>query len=276
LEKIPVALNSWNDLIAQASDLFGGGFDSKREQKEVVFLKPEEWGPAHFDTGLQELIRPLFDASGAAIQMRMQFTPQTESAIKKLESYSPSGETGVLGLLRMGPQGLFLIPIAIHEKGSVFNLTLDGKSKKQKKSSKTPAKKRDAGEESPPTAEPDKEVEQDNDTKEIDSDTRIGTLLTALGSELEAFAEEGMNVGLDLSSLRGLAARAESVGLQACSHCCRRLLEELQPSNPDDEKNPDTAARALLRAYYVCRLTSIQEAITATGVGYTEPDRDPE
>ena len=68
--QMPSPITAWSELAERAGRLFAGGLQTRAEQDEIVFLRPERWGPAAFDTVRQVLVQPVFDVVGRAAPSR--------------------------------------------------------------------------------------------------------------------------------------------------------------------------------------------------------------
>lgn len=246
--QVPGLVTDWREISRAAGLAFGRGLSARREQQDIVMLKPDRWGPAVFDRARQELIRPILDTDGRAVRLKLSFTALTEGGVSHLEAYTPGAEATVLGLLRMDGLGLFVEPVALHDLGQVVNLTLDCEPS-------DPAA-------SPP--EPSDSYPDRDEPERVNVETApspLGDLLGTLEAVLEGMAEEGINAARDVSHLRDSAQRAESVGLFACARGIRNLVDSVERSRSEPERGSEAAAGALLYAYYVSRLASTHVAL---------------
>lgn len=260
---VPGRIVAWSDLADRARLLFGGGFRDRDEQDELVLLAPSAWAPAEFDPVRQELTRLVFDADGRSIPLVLRHDPEIPKAVEALENYDPASVESVLGILRLGDGRLAVEPIALHGARGVFNVSLDSAPHASL---------------SPPAAG-DATVETDDEGNEVDegeatvpSSTRLGLLLGSMASHLEAAGEGGLAAFRPIAALRGLAERAEALGLASCARAVARAVEPLERQRRGEDVDPGLAARDLLRAYHVVRLAAAQEAVaTATARLVAQP-----
>jgi hypothetical protein len=175
-----------------------------------------------------------------------------------LEKYAAAAECHVLGLLRLSLGRLAVEPVALHEAGKTLNLTLDAASAT---SDAVPAVS--APRETP--AEETDEPSEDEPELEI-SRSALAQFLWRMESELEATGEAGVSASRDCSNLAALAATADSLGMKSCALAVGRVHAELEQLRRTAASDPFPAAEAVLRAYYILRLASEQEAV-ARAVG---------
>lgn len=253
---IPGRVDRWAELVGRARLLFGGGFRDSTEQDELVLLAPAAWGPAEFDPVRQELVRTVLDVEGQPIPLVLRQTPETQDAVDALEAHDPATTHFVLGILRLDAGRLAVEPIALHHPKGVFNLTLDAASRSH---TSRPAYSRSA---TPEVDEDDSESSAEDDAP-APSSTRLGVLLDALASHLETIGEGGLAAFRTVGALRGLADRAEALGLSSCGRSVGIVIEHLERQRRGESIDLDVAARDLLRAYHVLRLAAAQEAVAA-------------
>jgi hypothetical protein len=251
---IPARLDRWAELTDRACLLFGGGFRDRNEQDELVLLAPAGWGPPEFDPIRQELVRVVFDADGRPIPLALRHTPEAQEAVDVMEAHDPSDTYSILGILRLEAGRLSVEPIAMYGAKGVFNLTLD--------TARHTSLRR------PTDGEPVSGDDEGSDLTQEDgppapSSTRIGMLLDALAAHLETIGEGGFAAYRAIAELRGLATRAEALGLSSCARPVVRVVEHLDQQRRGEPVDPDIAARDLLRAYYIVRLAAAQEAVAA-------------
>jgi hypothetical protein len=245
-------LDRWGVLAERAARLFGGGFQDRSEQDELVVLRPTEWGPPQFDEVRQELTRAVVDADGRGLALVLPHTPETAAAVTALEQHDPAKTSGLLGILRLQPGRLAVEPIALFQEKGIFNLTLDSGTQ----ALSVAATKVAAAEE--------EEADADGEEPEaVPSATRLGLLLSSLETELEALAEGGVTAVRDIAPLRKLAGSAESLGLTCCARAALRLVEQLERDRKSVEPDRGRSAELLLQAYYTVRLATAQEAVAA-------------
>jgi hypothetical protein len=252
---IPVRLDRWTELADLARLLFGGGFRDRNEQDELVLLAPAEWGPPEFDPIRQELVRVVLDADGRPLPLVLRHTPETQEAVDVMEAHDPSDTHSILGILRLEADHLSVEPIALHGTKGVFNLTLDTPRRT------SPRRPTDGQAASDDDDEGSELTEEDGPP--APSSTRIGMLLDALASHLETIGEGGLAAFRPIGELRGLATRAEALGLSSCARPVGRILEHLESQRRGEPDDADIAARDLLRAYHIIRLAAAQEAVAA-------------
>jgi hypothetical protein len=245
-------LDRWGVLAERAARLFGGGFQDRSEQDELVLLRPTEWGPAEFDQVRQELTRPVFDADGRGLALVLAHTPETATAVTALEQHDPTKTSGVLGVLRLQPGRLAVEPIALFQEKGIFNLTLDGGTEALAVAKQST------------TVEEAEEADAEGEEPEpVPSATRLGLLLSSLEADLEALAEGGVTAVRDVGPLGKLAGSAESLGLTCCARAALRLVEQLERDRKSVEPDRGRSAELLLQGYYTVRLAAAQEAVAA-------------
>jgi hypothetical protein len=253
---IPGRIVRWANLADRARLLFGGGFRDRTEQDELVLLAPETWGPAEFDPVRQELVRDVLDADGRPIPLVLRHTPETQEAVNALESHDSSSTHSVLGILRLDAGRLSVEPIALHGAKGIFNLTLDA-------APRSPTSRRAANRTTTPEADEEGADGTAEDDVPTPSTTRLGMLLDALASHLETIGEGGLAAFRSIGPLRGLASRAESLGLSSCGRSVVHVIEHLERQRRGEPIDLDIAARDLLRAYHIIRLAAAQESVAS-------------
>jgi hypothetical protein len=253
---VPGFIN-WAALTDRARGLFGGGLRERREQDEIVLLRPQAWGPSRFDPVRQELVRPVLDDAVRPLPLVLPHTAMTAEAVNALEQYQPSSGCPVLGLLRLDGERLWVEPIAFYVGQDVFNLTLDVSTRPKKKSAARQAAAANEG-----TAGED---EREENTDLAASASPLGLLLTRMAERLESAAEGGLRSVRDIEVLRNLANQADALGLASCARPLARLADLLDQVRLSVEADTAAAAGTLLRAYYVVRFAAAQEIVaTAT------------
>jgi hypothetical protein len=253
---LPPRIEGWAELAERARMLFGGGFRERSEQDEVVLLAPASWGPSRFDPVRQELVRELFDGDGKALPLVLSFTPETEDAVPALEAHDPSATHSVLGLLRLDAERLYVEPVALHGAKAPLNLTLDA-------APSSPAAHRPTVPIDADEAGDDEPGDEAGELARVAPPTKLGVLLDALAAHLEAIGEGGHASFRAIDALRGLAARADVLGLSSCARPVGRVLENLTSQRRGEPIDLPLAARDLLRAYYTVRLAAAQETLAA-------------
>jgi hypothetical protein len=250
-------IERWHDLLAQVNRLFGGGFRDRDERDGVVLLAPKLWAPAQFGPIRQEVVRFVFDADGRPLPLVIPHTPENQDAVGALEKLDPSGVRTVLGLLRLEADRLAVEPVAVRSDKSFLNLTLDAEVQ--------PVKRPGAATER--VGDDPEERDDEEETPTGRSTTPLGVLLGRLASALEAVGEGGLAAFRGVDELRGLAERADSVGLAACARAAARVVDHLELQRRGEPVDDALAAHDLLRACYVVRLALVQESVaTATAL----------
>ncbi len=247
----PQAITAWADLTARAGRLFAGGLQDRAEQDEILFLQPEQWGPASFDAIRQELVQRVFDRAGHPLSLILPHTPQTENAIRILEQHETESTRTLLGLLRLRHESLVVEPVAIHGD-HLINLTLDG----------LPPNKVDVSapaidEKEDDLVEPEAEAEPEM----LNSTSPLGVLLMQTAEQLEAIADGGVRSARDIDRLRSLSSRCASLGLASVARPIARLADELDRLRKSIEADTRSPAGTLLRAYYIVTLAAAQEIV---------------
>lgn len=258
LETIPQRIEHWDALAERARQLFGGGFRDRTEQDEIVLLAPARWGPPLFDEVRQELLRVVWDPEGRPLLLALRHEKETEGAVDTLLAHNASATRSVLGLLRLRADRLTVEPITLHTDKGPVNLTLEG-------AVNTPV---------PLFESPGGEADEENDDTEEEegvepSSTNLGRLLGLLAIRLLALGEGGLAAFRAISELRALAIRTESLGLAACGWAVTCVVNDLEAQRKGELADPIGAARNLLRAYHLVRLSLIQESIAVSTAALT-------
>jgi hypothetical protein len=260
VDELPARIDDWSALVDRARRVFGGGFHDGGEQDQIVLLAPARWGPSAFDQVKQEQIVAVWDKHGRPLPLVLRHERGTEEAVTTLGAYDASGTHSVLGILRLAAARLSVEPIALHTKGGPINLTLDGVARP----AQTAVERR--GDE----ADDDEEDEEPEDVVEA-SGSNLGRLLSLISQRLLAAGEGGLAAFRGLQELRGLAARADAVGLTACGAAVRRLVEELDAQRRGELIDALSVVRALLAAYHVVQLALVEESIAAATAALEAP-----
>ncbi len=264
---VPVRLEHWDALAYLARQLFGGGFQDRSEQDSIVFLAPARWGPALFDEVRQELLRCVWDREGRPLLLALRHDKGTEGAVTTLLGHDASATQSVLGLLRLRGDRLSVEPITLHTENGPINLTLEGAAIAPAEVPETPG-----GEIGEQEEDPDAGVEAEP------SSTNLGRLLSLLATRLLAIAEGGLAAYRAIPELHALGLRTEALGLACCGTAVGRVVSALEAQRRGELIDPTPAARDLLAAYHVVRLSLIQESIalaTAAIVAAPQPSPEP-
>ena len=245
----PTPIMDWNVLQGQSQRLFAGGVARHSEQQEIVFFKPTRWKEPNYDTINQRLIRPVIDHNDTVIPLVL--VNEKSKAIDILEHYAPTDCLGVLGLLRLLPDGICVEPVALFQREGIRNLTLEGFHGSMKKVLDSP------------------QDEESNDPPEeeipVESFTRIGNLLQQVQTELQWIAESGLGVHRDDAALAQLVDKMKTIGLMVCASPVERFLEQRRQSRQSlDQAANLPAAVSLLESYYVILLAMKQESFHNT------------
>ena len=265
-EVVPARIDHWSALVEKARVLFGGGFRDRTEQDEIVLLAPARWGPPIFDEVRQELIRVVWDQHGCPLPLVLRHQKETEEAVTTLSEHDPSVTRSVLGILRLQADRLCIEPIALHAEETVINLTLDGATAAASSPAAAPELESGGGEEHD-------DVEREGGGLDPSS-SNLGRFLSLLATRLLSIGEGGLASFRAIPELRALGSRAETLGLAACGAAVVRLAALLEAQRRGELSEPTQAARELLVAYHVVRLSSVQEAIelaTAALVPVSQP-----
>jgi hypothetical protein len=245
--QMPSPITAWSELAERAGRLFAGGLQTRAEQDEIVFLRPERWSPAAFDTVRQVLVQQVFDVVGRALLLVTPHSRQTENAIRILEQHNPETTWGLVGLLRLDGERLVAEPVTIHGETSI-NLNLDGLP-----ANKVAGHARSTDAEEPELEEPALEL--------LESTSSLGILLTRGRGELEAVAEGGLRSFRDIDRLRTISNQCDSLGLASVARPIARLADELDQVRKSIGTGTSSPAGTLLCAYYVVTLAAAQEVV---------------
>ena len=254
---MPVRIEHWDAIVDRARQLFGGGFHDRTEQDAIVLLAPARWGPPLFDEVRQELLRVVWDREGRPLLLVLPYEKETKQAVETLQAHDPSATRSVLGLLRLGSDRLSVEPITLHTENGPVNLTLEG-------AAGSPAEVPDS-----PGGEPGEQEEEDTDEGvEVEpSSSNLGRLLSLLAMRLLAIAEGGLAAYRAIPELHALGLRTEALGLACCGTAVGRVVTALESQRRGELIDPTPAARELLAAYHVVRLSLVQESIAVATAG---------
>jgi hypothetical protein len=252
-------------LAERAKQLFGGRLQERTENLEIVLLVPKVWGPAAYDTLRQELVRPLLDEEGRAIELWLPFTELNETAVEILEKHDPASTFGLLGALRLVAGRICVQPISLFAGDAIVNLNLEQRSALAGGAAPS-------GQAAVREKEPERDEVLGGDGEEelmaSGSATPLGRFLITAQAEVEALAESGIAVRHDSELLTGAARRLEGLGLTSCAVPILRLVEAVSRSSKLAEgEGRDYAARTLLHAAYVLRLAADHETVAAACAG---------
>lgn len=254
--ELPLPVREWPELLNRAVKVFGEGFHDRNEQQELVFIAPDRWGKPGYDQIRQELTVPVYDKDGRELLLTLMHNAQNKGGIEYLEKQRMGSVSAVLGILRIRLGRLAVEPISLHNPDGVFNLTLDSAPAPKLgflNIAKSILKAVIASEE-------DEELEDDFT---LDSPlTPAGRLISAIGGELESMAEGGVAAGRDLSKLRALLSRADSLGLRCCSLPGLELLNQLEAVRKGEDQTSQVC-ELLLKAYYASRVALSHETLMA-------------
>jgi hypothetical protein len=152
---------------------------------------------------------------------------------------------------------LYVQPISLFDSGTVLNLNLHKPGPSQ-----TIAQEK-------PSAEEDELLDGETAHDAMSgSATALGRLLSTAQAELESLAEGGIAARRNIDLVASAARRFETLGLSACARPLERCIESLSSSaRLAEPSQANTAAAALLHAYYVLRLALDQEVIASACAG---------
>jgi hypothetical protein len=259
--EIPGWIDRWADLAIKARRLFAGGLQERAEQDELVLVKPHQWGPAQFDSIRQQFVRPIADRDGRSLFLVLPFTPQTEQAVRLLETCAISELFGLLGILHVNADRLAVEPVVLFGDKGVTSLTLDHAAH--------------ASVPQPASADVGEEQEILEEEEATPSSSPVGLLLARMAEALENVSEAGLSAAADTITLRRLATQADSLGLTACSCPLLRLAEELDRIRKSMGADARPVAGTLLHAYYAVRFADAQEAIDVALAGMVSQREPP-
>ncbi len=258
---LPCLWTQWKEVGKRARELYGGGLAERDAPKEIVLLKPAQWGPPAFDPLSQRLVRPIVDDTGRVLPLVLPFTDENQTAVRTLEQHDPLATYGVLGLVRLLAGQLSIQPISLITEQEIICLNLDGDAD-AKTAKKSAARSNAAGQ----SEEADEEAYAEAEI--ATSATPLSQMLTTAQAELEAIAESGVSVRRKRELVAQLAGRFDALGLPTCSQPLSRLLELLTRAGTSAEPaDQHAAAGQLLRAYYILRLAGDEEAVSLATAG---------
>lgn len=263
--KISEPVTKWSALVDRAKQLFGGRLGDRTENLDLVLLVPKTWGPAFYDSLRQEVVRPVIDDEGRAVDLWLPYTEVNQTAVEILEQHDPAETYGLLGMVRLVAGRICVQPISLYAGDTIVNLTLE------QTSSAAAAKSRPKKSTATDDANDDEEVlaaDGDEAPAITASATPLARFLIAAEAEIEAVAESGIAARRNPELLTSAARRLESLGLTSCSRPIARLATALTSSSKLAETEArDYAAGTLLGAYYVLRLAADQETVAAACAG---------
>ena len=196
----------------------------------------------------------------------MRHEKGTEGAVGTLLEHDASATRSVLGLLQLRWDRLSIEPITLHTENGPINLTLEG-------TASSPAEVSEL-----PSGETDEQAEDtDEDIAVEPSSTNLGRLLSLLATRLLAIAEGGLAAYRAIPELRALGLRTEALGLACCGAAVGRVVGALEAQRRGELIDSTPAARDLLAAYHVVRLSLVQESIAVATAGIVAaPQPSPE
>lgn len=258
---LPPTITDWNIVQRQAEKLFHGGLASRNERDEIVFLKPGRWDDAMFDPAEQTLYRTIYDGNNRPLALVLSYDPELgkRDALDRLENYDPSGNRGILGLIRLHRGMISVEPVSFFDSGGIHSLTLDTSDM---------AGKRPARPSEPSLSEEVLEAERPEDemewADEMPRENPIAQLLEATLSELEMIAESGLGESRShrgatqkYSFLEQHANRLETVGLEVVSKKLKYFLEAAQKSHRHSQSDNKSEFKLSATLLYGCYLVQI-------------------
>jgi hypothetical protein len=257
---LPGIVRDWSELVPKARELFGGGLGDHTENRDLVLLAPQLWGPPLYDDLRQELTRPVLDGQGRVLPLVLPYTQENQEAVSLLEQHTPAEDDAILGALRLVAGRLCIHPISVFHEDRIIHLNLETAAGAVTSDSRALAA---SPSEEEPLADAGNEA-----AASTGSATPLGRLLITAQAELEALAEGGIAVRRDLGLLTGAAQRMETLGLLTCARPLARLADALvSTARLADPECRRQSAAALLGAYYVLQLAADQETIAVACAG---------
>ncbi len=267
---VPVMITNWTQLAERAQRAFGCGLAERRENADLVLLAPTSWGPPHYDTLRQALVRPVADEDGRLVNLWLPFTDENAAGIDFLEQNLPTAAYGLLGAVRLVSGQICVEPISLYLTDQFVHLTLlPSKPRRGKK----PKKAKPGA----PVAGPAPDIEAGNGSDGDDPGrlvpsasitTPLGRILVTVHAELEALVEGGIAAQRNVDLLQSAHKRLEVLGLTTCARSLGIVLQSLQAAPGRGEAEAwNNAAGALLHAYYVTQLASDFEVISVACQG---------
>ena len=246
LTQVP-SVTQWPKLIPTIERIFGGGLTQQIENQGIVLLAPAQVEAAEFDDVNQALQRPLLDADGRVLPLRLAYDERIPRAVEHVESIKSADLLAVLALLRAGPEGIYARPITLATPNGLIHITLDGTATPRNRAYKSTRSTPD---------EVDANVGPEFDLPDAPL-SPVGLLLQQALDQIEAAAEAGLRVQRDLAPLRAASAAFATLGLATCRdaiHAAADAVEQSRRSRPATD-----AAGRLLECGYVLRLALQQE-----------------
>jgi len=106
---------SWGDLLGRAVASRAMGLEEPDPLSALAVLKPARWGARMYDEVEQALRWELIDEDGDVLEMVIRNEPADAHKLRRLEAMDPASEGvwGVLGQVRLGPDGATVYPISM-------------------------------------------------------------------------------------------------------------------------------------------------------------------
>jgi uncharacterized Zn finger protein len=275
---VPAMLTKWTQLAERAQRAFGCGLAERRENADLVLLAPMSWGPPHYDTLRQALVRPVADEVGRLVNLWLPFSTENAAGIDFLEQNLPTAAYGLLGAVRLVSGQVCIEPISLYAADKFVHLTLlPAKPRRGGAGRGKKAKKAKSG---GPEPTPDSQVSDGLGADGMGADgtglqipsvsitTPLGRILVTVHAELEALVEGGIAAQRNVDLLQSAHKRLEVLGLTTCARSLGILLQALRAAPGRGEAEAwNHAAGALLHAYYVTQLASDFEVISVACQG---------
>lgn len=253
LARLP-AITQWRQLTTRLNSLFGGGLAQHTEVDELVLLQVASATPATFNAVRQEATQIMVDQDQKLLPLILKHLTETPQAVTNMEHVDPAQLHHVLGLLKLGADGLYVEPITYFAADRAINLTLDGVARRQAQ----PAADRSVNED-----QTDDAVEEADDEQEAFTSARapVANLLSGALRELEAIGEAGVGAPRNLDPLKAAARHCGSIGLETCGKSINQALDLMESYRRSVQRDSAPPAAAVLRACYILRLALENHAV---------------
>ena len=186
------------------------------------------WGPPHYDTLRQALVRPVADEAGRLVNLWLPFSAENAAGIDFLEQPLPTAACGLLGAVRLVSGQVCIEPISVYVADQFVHLTLlPAKPRRGGAGRGKKAKKAKSG---GPAPTPDSQVSDGRALTVLSADgtgaddmghqlpsvsitTPLGRILVTVHAELEALVEGGIAAQRNVDLLQSAHKRLEVLGL---------------------------------------------------------------
>jgi hypothetical protein len=249
-------VTSWRDLLPQVEAYYSQTFSDRNEGGDLVLLTPAKWGDGLYDEVQQRAVRVVVDTDGRPLPLILPYTAESADGVSALQHAASDTLTSVLGLLRLGKEGLFVEPITLYRREGRVDVTLDRPVLTR---AAVPAAA--AGPTSTDAVEDEVAEAEEQDDAAPASVSPIGQMLTGILRELEKLAESGISSCPDVGMISRYAKECDAIGLNICVSPLMQLATAWESFRKSTERNAAPAADALLRSYFIMHTAANLESI---------------